>query len=240
MITQQATAGTPMTATGSIRGAARALALGTAIVTAPALAHPHIFIDTGLEIVFDDEGRLAAVQVVWVHDEFYSMMAIDDYGLDPEFTGTITDEGRRELAEIYSGWVEGYEGDLYPLLGGEALKLTGPLDVTADYREGRMIIVHRRAFEDRVDLAGAQMVFRVYDPTYYTAYTVAVDPVIRGRDDCVAEIHGPDLEAANARLMAALEEMEDADFDDWEAIGSFPEVGEEFAEEVRLICGSSF
>lgn len=211
---------------------------GVALALAPAagLAHPHVFIDAGLEIVFDAEGRLAALQVVWVYDEFYTMLALDDYGMDPEYTGRVTEAERAELAAIYSNWDAGFDGDLRVLLGEAELALSGPMRAMADVQDGRLVIAHARAVLDPPRLGGEELVVRVYDPSYFTAYTIAVDPVIRGRDDCAAELWGPDWEAANARLLAALDELAGAGMDAWEIEQDFPAVGADFAEEVRLRC----
>lgn len=220
-----------------LRRLAGALALAPlAALPLPAAAHPHIFIDAGVEIVFDDAGRLAAVQVVWVYDEFYTMLALDDYGMDPEFTGTVTEAERAELAAIYSNWDAGFDGDLRPLLDGAPLALSRPERVMADVQEGRLVIAHARRFADRPEIGAGELVLRVYDPTYFTAYTIAVAPAIRGRDDCAAEVWGPDWEAANDRLLAALAELAGAGMDDWEIEQDFPAVGADFAEEVRLTC----
>lgn len=215
--------------------AGMALGLGPILAPAAALAHPHIFIDTGLEIVFDDEGRLAAVQVVWVYDEFYTMLALDEYGMDRDFSGTVTEAERAELAAIYSNWDPEFAGDLYPLLDGRPLALSGPLQTIADVQEGRLVVAHRRAFTDRPRLGGGELVVQVYDPSYFTAYTIAEAPAIRGRDDCAAEVWGPDWEAASARLAAALEELAGGS-DDFDMEADFPAVGADFAEEVRLRC----
>lgn len=202
----------------------------------PAAAHPHVFVDTGIELVFDAQGDLAAVQVVWVFDEFYSMMSMADFGLDADFTGSVTAAEQAELTAIYSNWVPGFEGDLYPLRAGRPLALSGPLDILADYREGRIIVTHRRAFQPRIAVGAEPVVVQVYDPTYYTEYTIAAEPVIRGRDDCSATVYGPDWEAANERLMAALDELMGGGGD---IEADFPAIGAEFAEEVRVTCAES-
>lgn len=214
-----------------------AAVLAAMLATAgPAAAHPHVFIDTGLEVMFDDDGRLAAVQVVWVYDEFYTMLALEDYGMDPEFTGTVTEGESAELAAIYANWDAGFAGDLYPLLDGRPLALSGPLQVVADVQEGRLVIAHRRAFADRPRIGTAELVLQVYDPSYFTAYTIAAAPAIRGRSDCSAEVWGPDWEAASARLMGALEELAGSGASAWDIEADFPAVGADFAEEVRLRC----
>lgn len=213
------------------------LACGVALAP-PAWAHPHVFIDAGVEVIFDAEDRLAAFRVVWLYDDFYTMIALDEYGMDPDFTGTVTEAERAELAVIYSSWMPGYEGDLFAYLDGRRLALSGPLELSADVVEGRLLIVHTRAVEERARLAGRELVVQIYDPDYFVAYTIATDPVIRGREDCVASIHGPDWEAADARLRALLDEM--AGQDAMYIEENFPAVGADFADEVRLRCvGSS-
>ncbi len=218
----------------------RTMAVAALLAAAPALAaaHPHVFIDTGIEVIFDEDGHAVAVQVVWVHDEFYTMLSLDDFGMDPEFTGTVTEAERDELAAIYSNWDEGFNGDLRTLLDGRELALGGPTRVVADVQDARLVIAHRRIFDTPVEVGGRELVLRVYDPTFFISYTIASDPVLQGRDDCTAEVWGPDWEAADARLQDALDELL-ADGADWSQIeADFPAVGADFAEEVRIRCPS--
>ncbi len=209
------------------------------IGAASAQAHPHIFIDAGLALHFDDDGRLAQVEVTWVYDDFYSMLVIDDLGLDQDYTGEIDDGERAELSGFDMNWVEGYAGDLFGFAGETPLELSGPQDWTADFTDGRITTTHRREIENGVDPAAGEIAFEVYDPTYYTEYRVAFDPVISGRDDCVARVDVPDRDAAEAMLQDKLDDMiaDGADTADIEA--EFPEVGDAFAEEVRIACNAS-
>ena len=57
---------------------------------AGALAHPHLFIDAGLELVYDDQGALSQVAVEWRYDAFYSLLIVEDLGLDPDGDGILT------------------------------------------------------------------------------------------------------------------------------------------------------
>jgi len=214
-----------------------ALALLLGLAAGPVQAHPHVFIDAGLEFVFDAEGRLAAVQVVWVYDEFYSLMAVADYGMDQAFSGELTSAERVELARIYSSWVPEFEGDFYLRAGGAPVALSGPLDTVADLREGRIVIAHRRALLDRLTVGSESVVAQVYDPTYFTAYSIAVPPQVRGRNDCEVTVIAPDFAYAAEALTAALAEMLAEDADDFDLEEDFPAVGADFAEEVLLTCG---
>ncbi|WP_114965918.1 DUF1007 family protein [Alkalilacustris brevis] len=219
-------------------GFAIGLALATALVPGRGTAHPHVFVDAGVEVAFDEDGRLAALQVVWVYDEFYSMFAIDDYGFDREYTGNLTEDERAELTQIYSNWDEGFAGDLYVYAGGRRLDLSGPVSLQADYRDGRIIVAHTRALRERIAVGGDRVTIQVYDPTYYVSYSLAGSPGIKGRGDCSAEVSGPDLEAAQARLETELDALEAEGYDPWEIDAEFPEVGEAFAETILVTCAS--
>lgn len=220
-------------------GHAAALATFVALMPVPTLGHPHVFIDAGLEIGFDDEGRAALVQVVWVFDEFYSLLSITDFDLDPSFSGTLTEAERETLAEIYSNWQPGFEGDLYPEQGGVPLNLSGPFDFRADYREGRIIVSHRRRIEPPARPGEVPLVFKVYDPTYYIAHTIAAPPQLRGAPaGCMAEIILPDFSFAAEQLQAAMDEMLGGDGFGYDSEGNFPEIGAEFAQEVHVTCAA--
>ncbi len=201
-------------------------------LAAPLGAHPHIFVDTELELVFAPDGQPEGIWISWAYDPFFSMLLVSDMGLDPDFTGDISEAERAELDGFDMNWIEGYHGDTHVTQGGRALALSGPVEWVSDYREGQLFSRHLRRFEDRPDPA-QELVIAVYDPTYYTSYGLVGMPQITGRGDCLARIYEPDWEAAGAQLEAALDEMLGAG-GDMEA--DFPAVGALFAEEVRILC----
>lgn len=201
-----------------------------------AVAHPHIFVDTGMQIEFDADGRMTGIRVVWVYDELYSLLIIEDRGLDRDYDGVLTDAERADLAGFDMNWQPGYQGDLYPNQGADALALSGPADWTADFREGRIITTHLRRLNRPADPAAAPVSIAVYDPTYYTSYSIVTEPQILGRDDCRARILVPDPTAASAELRAALAEL-GAD-ETYVPEDDFPAIGDAFAEEVELTCAA--
>ena len=44
--------------------------MGLIAVSQPALAHPHVFVDTGLEVIFDEQGRATGIRISWTYDEY--------------------------------------------------------------------------------------------------------------------------------------------------------------------------
>ncbi len=219
----------------------RAALLGGVLMSAapaPALAHPHIFVDAGLQVYFDDDGQLAALRITWVYDEFFSMLMLSDLELDSGFSGALTPEDHEALQGFDMNWIEGYHGDVFVTKDGAAQALTGPLEWTSDLIEGQLVSTHLRALEDRADPTGTTVRIEVYDPTYYTSYRIVGTPDLRGRSDCRVRIFEPDWEAADAQLQAALDEMLGAGMDDMDIEADFPAVGRLFADEARIECAA--
>ena len=198
-------------------------------------AHPHIFVDAEIEIVFDAEGQPEGVWVSWAYDPLFSMLLVSDMGLDSDFTGAISEAERAELDGFDMNWIEGYHGDTHVSQNGTALALSGPLKWESDYRDGQLFSRHLRHF---IDLPDPDQVWTVavYDPSYYTSYGIVGRPQVTGRSDCEARVFEPDWEAAGAQMEAALDEVLGAGGD---IEADFPAVGALFAEEVRITCAGS-
>ena len=205
--------------------------LAALVVPLPAHAHPHIFIDAAIEVVFAPDGRAEGVRLRWSYDDFFSLTLVAERGLDPDFDGVLTPEELAQLNGFDMGWLPEFQGDTYALLDSAPLALSRPMDWTVAYEGGKLISTHYRRFDAPVDLGAAALVVQAYDPGYYTAYTV-VDATAKGRDDCMVEIFEPDRAAADQILQDALAEFAG----DEAAEADFPAVGAAYAEEARVIC----
>ena len=74
-----------------------ATALGAALVPLAAAAHPHVFVTTRETVVFDAEGRVAAIKNAWTFDEYYT--AFLEQGLTKGPNGRYSRETLAELAK---------------------------------------------------------------------------------------------------------------------------------------------
>lgn len=201
-----------------------------------AVAHPHIFIDTGLQLIFDDQDKLAAVRIVWVYDEYFSLVILEDNGLDPDGDGVLTDAELKVIQGFDMDWDPGYPGDLYATLNDQPLALSRPLEFTTTLENGRLISTHLRAFETRIAVGDEPVRVQAYDPEYYTAYTMAFEPLVEGRAGCTAQIFVPDPTEASEEFEAALAELNaEQSLDDLD-VSSFSAMGAAYAEEVQLTC----
>ena len=218
-----------MTLARATRAAAAFLALAT-----PASAHPHMFVDTGLEAIFDGAGRLAAVRITWIYDELTTLMSVTDGRYDRDGDGALSAEEMQPLQGFDMEWGADFLGDFQISRGDEKLELVaGPQDWTSDWKDGHLISTHVRRLAVPAAPAGAPLVLKPFDPGCYTAYSIIGTPVITGRSDCTAQVLEPDLSAAQKALAAALDEY--SPDQSLEEMG-YLMIGESYAEEVQLTC----
>ncbi len=216
-----------------------ALATGTVValallLPAPAHAHPHVFIDTGIEVIFDDQGRASALRITWAYDDLYSLSIIADRGLDPDWDGKLTEPELATLSGFDMGWDAGFPGDTYALMGDAELAMSRPVEWSVEYADQKITSTHLRRFETPVVVGEVPLIVQVYDPGFYTAYTIASDPVLTGRAGCSAQVFTPDLDAAAEELKASMAEYSASQ--DLEA--DFPAIGKSYSEEVRVTCSA--
>lgn len=214
----------------------RALVLALPFLLVPGLAqaHPHIFVSTGIEVIFDTQGRATALRISWTYDEMFSLMMIEENGLDPDHDNRLTDAELASLNGADMQWDPDFQGDTYALLGDQPLGLGRPHDWTMSYDGAALISTHLRDFDEPVTVADVPLVVQSYDPSYYTAYAIDAEPVLTGRDGCTAGIWEPDRAKADAMLDAALQEYSGEDVE----AGGYPAVGAAYADEVRVTCAA--
>lgn len=199
-----------------------------------ATAHPHVFIETTIEVVFDDQGRAAALRIGWVYDELTTLMIIEDGGDDKDGDGVISAAELETLKGFDMEWSEDFLGDTYAKVAGKPVALTmKPEDWTTEWKDGHLISHHTRHFAQPVTIGADPLVILPYDPGYYAAYEITGDTILTGRTGCRATVFTPDIEGIYAELVNSLQEYTpDMDI---EEVG-FPNVGEELSEEVRITC----
>lgn len=153
--------------------AAAFLTLGAA----PAGAHPHVWIDARNAVVFDEKGRVVAVDVEWTFDEFYTTFAID--GLDADGDGTVEREELTALAEQNVLSLAEYRYFTQIELGTEPVSYAPVTEYHSELAEdGRLMLAFRLPLEKAVDPRADPLTVVTFDPTLYIAIDlVEQDPV---------------------------------------------------------------
>lgn len=196
-----------------------------------AAAHPHVFVDVGLQFESDGAGNLTGVEVTWRYDDFFSLLILSDMGLDQDGDGVLTEAERAELKGFdLEEWPEGFEGDLYIHRGDRKVPLDHPVPTDVTLEDGRIVATHRRSFGPvRAD----DLQVEPYDPTYYVDYTLTgpVD-LPQGCDHVVRE---PDLDESQREFRNMISEMTAE-----EQFSGGIEVGNLFSDVMVVSCTTNF
>lgn len=197
----------------------------------PAGAHPHVFIDAGITLTTAEDGRITSVEVTWLYDELYTLILLQDYGLDEDFDGELTEAEIAETLGFDLNWNSGFEGGLVLTRGDAALRLGAPEPVSlALLPDGRMRSVHRRSVDG--DPGSGTVEARIYDEAFFIAFEATLPSAMEGSADCVPDLVRADLDAAYAALEAQIAAIGGA----IAAEDNFPPVGALFADTLVFPC----
>ncbi|MBW7055895.1 DUF1007 family protein [Paracoccus bogoriensis] len=217
------------------------LAFGLSLAPLGAAAHPHVFIDAGLRLIYGEGGKLTEVEVEWRYDAFYSLLILEDYGIRPAAGGGLSASDAARLAGFDWDPDPAFEGALYLTVEGRRVGLQQARDFGVSLEGGQIVSRHRRALSTPIP-GEAQTIIQVYDPEFYVDFSVPQSPALRGRDDCHVDLRPGDSYAAADAYAAALREalareLASASLLDEEMISV--NIGSVGAPEMRVVCGAA-
>lgn len=202
---------------------------------AASVAHPHVFIDAAAALIFNEEGALAALRIGWSYDAFYSLVMIEDRGLDADGDGTPEVAQLEAFAGKDVDWAAGFPGDVVLSVDGEAVALLPPIRHRALFENGRIITTHVRPLETPVAVT-MPVTLQIYDPSYFVAYDVPVLPSIEGGDACKLARSRADTSRAQAEYGDKLAAVDVSD-DPFEAV-DLGDIGVLFADSFTMTCAA--
>lgn len=128
------------------------------------LAHPHVFIDNRVYVIFDDNG-LTGLRHEWFFDEMFSGSIIQEFDIDAN--GKFDEKEIKNLKKgAFSNLKEHhYFTDL--TINGEEFQIKEVESFTARIAEGVMIYKFFLPCELNATLKKQEIKIAVYDPTYY-------------------------------------------------------------------------
>lgn len=212
-----------------------ALALAALLLAPAAVAHPHVFVDTGFDLTFDGQNQFSEIRVTWQYDEFFSLLITEDLGLDADGDGVLTPSEQQKLIGFDTNWDEGFNGDLELRVKGQIVPLSAPSQATTELRDGRIVSSHVRTLAQPMPMQAGPFSLKAFDPSYYTAYEIKL-PVTLPRDlqeHCHLQRIEPDIAGGLALMQAQLLRLDaNADLEE----NDIPLMGGEYATEILLTC----
>lgn len=101
--------------------------------TAPARAHPHVWVTTETTVLYEN-GTIVGLRHKWSFDDFYTSMALQ--GLDKNNDGVYDRSELAELAKVNVDGLKDFDYFTVVSLAGETLKFQLPKDVYLEHAEG--------------------------------------------------------------------------------------------------------
>lgn len=129
----------------------------------PALAHPHIFIDAKVDVVFDEAGRIAGLRHNWTFDTAFSVWMVQ--GLDTDGDGSVSSAEMQELADENMVGLADYG---FYTFAGDGMDFTPVGDQRMVYENNRVTLDFSVEAVEPV-APGSRFELGVYDAEYYVA-----------------------------------------------------------------------
>jgi ABC-type uncharacterized transport system substrate-binding protein len=161
-----------------LRRASAGLVLAVAALAAApreAAAHPHVYVDARVEVVFDKEGKITALRHVWRFDDAFSAFA--SQGLDTNGDGILSIEELQPLAKVNVESLKEYEYFTFLKAGGKRIGFKIPTEYWLQSSDGYLSLFYTLPLMQAVKPDAAGLTIDVYDPNYFVDYQlVEKDP----------------------------------------------------------------
>ena len=139
-------------------------------LVAPAFAHPHIFIDAKVVVVFDANGAVAGLRHAWTFDSAFSAWMVQ--GLDTNGDRETSPEEMQDLADENMVGLADYGFYTYAGEGDALMAFTPAGDQRMAYQDGRVTLSYSADAVTPMPVSG-RFELAVYDPEYYVAISFA-------------------------------------------------------------------
>lgn len=197
-----------------------------------AWAHPHVFVDASAGLVFDAEGRLSGLRIVWLYDAFSTLNLYVQLDLDTDGDGALDESDLAKIAEGETDWAPDYPGDTYLFQDAAPVALGHPEHGAARMIGDRVEVSFDLPLAEPLPVAGHVTSLKLYDPAYFYAYSLqqVLDPtnLPAGCRPRLIPFQPSAVDEATRQQLAALS---------IEQLPDNPEIGARFADELRLACG---
>jgi len=168
-------------------GSTIGLTLGIGLAVS-AEAHPHVFVDGGVNFVMSGPETLDALSVTWLYDDFETLYDLSSRGIEPQPDGSLSEADRETIRAAYSDWPDDFDGSAHLSIDGQAIELAWPSDLAVDLVDGRLQLTFLRKLEEPADLVGKAIEVAFYEATYFFAFKITNQPVFDCSEACEATV----------------------------------------------------
>lgn len=198
-------------------------------LSAPALAHPHVFAEARLDVAVNGS-RVEALRHLWRFDDLFSSTVLIEFDRNKNLE--LDQEELQEVASVVHESLADFNYFQIVTANGKDVAMQAPAELIADFTGYQLIILFESRPKEPIPLEGT-IGFGVYDPTFYTAIDFTEDEYMAVENlpqGCSRKVIRPDPEEAIAQNQ---ETLTDAFFND-PAGNDFSKI---FATRLEIACG---
>jgi ABC-type uncharacterized transport system substrate-binding protein len=196
-----------------------------------AAAHPHAWIDVKVKVLFDDKGRLYALEETWIFDPLYTAFSLD--GVKRNGNGSPDQKAVDALMLENMKNIKEYDYLTEVLIDGAKAKFSGTRDVKGTEKDKRLQLIFTLLLETPAGAAKSPVEYAIFDPTFYIEMLHAEGGgaiELSGADAaCRHRLTPPNPTPDAVGLAASLDRTQSAG----------DGIGKLFAERVTIRCGAA-
>lgn len=140
-----------------------------------ALAHPHVFVDAGVTVLYDASG-FSGVKNRWVYDDVYSAAMMSS--VDKNDDGKLSADEVKLLESAILGPIEKNNYYNYVQAGSVFLRASGVKDFKASLAKGKLVLDFVVSFSMPAKNDWTMLVIVVADPTNYIQMTTDMENAV--------------------------------------------------------------
>jgi len=145
-------------------------ALATLTITAPAQAHPHVWVTMRTELVYAPDGSITGIRHAWSFDDMFSTFATQ--GLESKEKGKFTRDELAPLAKVNVESLKEFDYFTYATADGKKAELAEPApDYWLDYADEVLTLNFTLPF--KTPLKAKELKVEIYDPTIFVDFSFA-------------------------------------------------------------------
>ncbi|MFC5386138.1 DUF1007 family protein [Aquamicrobium segne] len=141
--------------------------------TLSARAHPHVFAEARLDVVFESkQPAIQALRHLWRFDDLFSATVLMEFDANADLK--LDDGELQEVANTIHASLADFSYFQFITVNGQDMEMNPPASIMANFENNQLIILFESEAQTPITLAG-DIRISVYDPTFYTAIDFTQD-----------------------------------------------------------------
>lgn len=214
--------------------AALAMAIATGTGSA-AVAHPHVWIDMRSDVVFNAQGLISGLNLIWTFDDGYAEVALE--GLDTDGDGVYSQAEIEPLTRENMNSLKDYDYFTVIRYNGEKQAFGEVTEYGQIWSNNKLQLHFQVPLVTPLDPRKGEFVAKVYDPEFFIAINYVADEPV--------SVVGPMPESCKLVVkpvptgeeIEATQQMLSTKGPDWKPENN-EDFGAMFAQPVTIQCGS--